>query len=100
MLLTFTVPSMIVSAPKNTSVVKGQSFSISFDYLAIPPPNFTWYIKDILYRKVNLTSETSRNHTMTFTNATKEGWYLCLVENELGTTKYTIFVDILSKIYV
>ena len=96
--ITFTVPSMIMSAPKNTSVLKGQTFSISFDYLAIPPPNFTWYINDILYHKVNSTSEARNNHNMTFTNANKEGWYRCVVQNDLNTTEYTVFVDILSKI--
>ena len=86
-----------MSAPKNTSVLKGQSFSISFDYLAIPPPNFTWYINDVLHHKVNSTSEAKNNHTMTFTNANEEGWYRCKVQNDLGTTEYTVFVDILSE---
>ena len=87
-----------MSSPKNTSVLKGQSFNISFDYLAIPPPNFTWYINDILHHKVNSTPEARNNHNMTFTNANEEGWYRCMVQNDLGTTEYTVFVDILSKI--
>ena len=87
-----------MSAPKNTSVLKGQSFSISFDYLAIPAPNFTWYINDVVHHKVNSTSEARSNHTMTFTNANEEGWYRCMVQNDLATTEYTVFVDILSKI--
>ena len=72
---------MIMSAPINTSVLKGQTFSISFDYLAIPPPNFTWYINDILYRKVSSISQGRNDHNMTFTNATKEGWYHCVLQN-------------------
>ena len=90
---------MIISAPKNISVLKDQSLSISFNYLAIPAPNFTWYINEILHHEVNSTSKNNRSHTMTFNEANKEGWYRCLVQNELGTAEYMIFVDILSMSY-
>ena len=88
---------MVTSVPTNASVVKGQTFSISFSYLAIPAPNFTWYINDHLHTEVQPILETSDTHTMTFSNANEEGWYRCMVQNEHGTAEYTIFVDILSK---
>ena len=88
---------MVTSVPTNTSVVEGQTLNISFSYLAIPAPNFTWYINDHLHTEVQPTSESSDTHTMTFINANEEGWYRCMVQNEHGMAEYTIFVDILSK---
>ena len=89
---------MITSRPSNISVVQGQTFNISFNYHAIPVPNFTWYINDNLHTAVQSTSDTNEAHTMVFSDATEEGWYRCVVQNELGTTEYTVFVDILGKI--
>ena len=87
-----------MSEPTNVSVVKGQMLSLSFDYLAIPAPNFTWYINNNLHAEVQSTPGTNDNsHSMTFTNVNEEGWYSCIVQNELGTTEYTVFVDILCK---
>ena len=88
---------MVTSLPTNASVVKGRTFSISFNYLAIPAPNFTWYINNNLHTEVEPTSESTDTHTMTFSNANKEGWYRCVVQNEHGMAEYTVFVDILSK---
>lgn len=82
----------------NMSVVRGQAFSISFTYLAIPAPNFTWYINDNLFAEVQSTPQMNNTHyTMDFVNASEEGWYQCRIQNELGMAEYTIFVDILRK---
>ena len=90
-----------MSEPTNTSVVRGQTLNISFNYLAIPAANFTWYINDNLFAEVQLTSQVNdTHHNMAFVNVTEEGWYRCIVQNELGIAEYTVFVDILSKIFL
>ena len=86
---------MVLSSPLNTSVRQGSDFNISFNYLAIPQPNFTWYINDVLRQSVDGTT-TSGTHTMIFTSVSEEGWYSCVVENELGRDEYRVFVDTLG----
>ena len=95
MCITFPVPSVVTSVPSNISMLEGEIFSISFSFLAIPAPNLTWYINDIQDTFMP-TPEANNSHTMSFT-ATEEGWYHCVVENELGSDEYSVFVDILSK---
>lgn len=85
-----------MSAPTNRSVLEGHTFSLSFSYLAIPTPNFTWYINDRLLTEVRSTSN-GKQHTITFTNANEEGWYRCVVQNKYGPAEYRVFVDVLSK---
>jgi len=89
---------MVLSVPSNTSIREGSDLTISFDYLAIPQPNFTWYINDVLYQTVD-GSITSGTHTVVFTSASEEGWYRCVVQNELGRDEYNVFVDILGNVF-
>ena len=86
------VPSEVLSSPSNMSVQNGSTFNISFDYYAVPPPNFTWYINHELY---DTESGTTNNgtHIMTFTNAS-QGWYQCVLKNGFGTDEYSVFISI------
>ena len=79
---------------------KGSTFKISFEYYAVPPPNYTWYINDEFYGTV-IGAKNNGIHTMVFT-AIQEGWYRCVLENSLGTDVYAVFVNILgkNKIYI
>ncbi|XP_065920630.1 netrin receptor unc-40-like isoform X2 [Dysidea avara] len=92
--VTVVVPSMVLSAPSNMSIRQDSDFSISFNYLAIPLPNFTWYINDVIYQSAD-GSTTDGTHTMMFTSASEEGWYRCVVQNEFGRAEYSVFVDLL-----
>ena len=97
-LLYIAVPSLVTSEPNNASVVRGQPLCISLEYLANPVAIFTWYINDNLYVDAEPIPQLYNNyHKMVFDNATEEGWYWCKMQNELGTAKYAVFVDILSK---
>ncbi|XP_065889006.1 uncharacterized protein [Dysidea avara] len=87
------VPSIVLSTSSNMIIKNGSTFSISFEYSAVPPPTFTWYINDELYETVNNTTSHG-THTMVFTNASQGGWYQCVVENEFGIDNYTSFVEI------
>ena len=75
------------------TIENGSTFNISFEYYAIPPPNFTWYINDEFYERVNNTTSHG-THTMVFTDASQGEWYQCVVENEYGSDNYTSFVEI------
>ena len=92
----YLVPSMVLSAPSNMSIRQDSDFSISFNYLAIPLPNFTWYINDVIYQSAD-GSTTDGTHTMMFTSASEEGWYRCVVQNEFGRAEYSVFVDLLGS---
>ncbi|XP_065889011.1 uncharacterized protein [Dysidea avara] len=88
------VPSIVLSTPSNMTAHKGSTFKISFEYYAVPPPNYTWYINDEFYGTV-IGAKNNGIHTMVFT-AIQEGWYRCLLENSFGTDVYAVFVNILE----
>ena len=94
------VPSIVLSTPSNMTAHKGSTFKISFEYYAVPPPNYTWYINDEFYETV-IGAKNNGIHTMVFT-AIQEGWYRCVLENSFGTDVYAVFVNILgkNKIYI
>ncbi|XP_065909925.1 hemicentin-1-like isoform X2 [Dysidea avara] len=86
------VPSKVLSTPSNMSIQNGSTFNISFDYYAVPPPNFTWYINDEFYETESGTTNNG-THIMTFTNAS-QGWYRCVLKNGFGTDEYSVFISI------
>ena len=86
------VPSEVLSSPSNMSVQNGSTFNISFDYYAVPPPNFTWYINDEFYM-TKIGTINNGTHTMTFTNAS-QGWYQCVLKNSFGIDEYSVFISI------
>ena len=75
------------------TIENGSTFNITFEYYAVPPPNFTMYINDEFYETVNNTTSHG-THTMVFTDASQRGWYQCVVENEFGIDNYSSFVEI------
>ena len=87
------VPSMVLSTPSNRTIEEGLTFNISFEYYAVPPPNFTWYINDVFY-KTKIGTTNNGTHTMVFTNASQGGWYRCEIENGFGTDEYSVFISI------
>ncbi|XP_065889014.1 BDNF/NT-3 growth factors receptor-like isoform X2 [Dysidea avara] len=89
----FEVPSIVLSTPSNMSIQEGSTFNISFEYYAVPPPTFTWNINDEFYKTVDSTTSHG-THTVMFANASRGGWYQCVIENEFGSYNYTIFVEI------
>jgi len=98
LLLYIAVPSLVTSELKNATIVRGQQLCISFEYLANPVVNFTWYINDNLYVDAESIPQLYDDyHKMVFVNATEEGWYRCIMQNELGTAEYAVFVDILRN---
>ena len=90
------VPSKVLSTPSNRSIQEGSTFNISFEYYAVPSPNFTWYINDEYYEMVETTTSHG-THAMVFTNASQEGWYQCVVENQFGSDNYSSFVEIVGN---
>ena len=75
------------------SVQEGSTFNISFEYYAVPPPNFTWYINDEFYEtKIGTTN--NGTHTVVFTNASQGGWYRCEIKNDFRTDEYSVFISI------
>ena len=86
------VPSKVLSTPSNRSIQEGSTFNISFEYYAVPSPNFTWYINDVFYETVIGTANNG-THTMMFTNAS-QGWYRCVLENSFGPDEYSVFISI------